>query len=59
MKESTIIKISKFLDENGFELLNHKNNTLRIRHLSCDTEFDLIIPLKRILNAFVVILLKN
>ncbi|CBH21366.1 protein of unknown function [Acetoanaerobium sticklandii] len=41
MKESTIIKISKFLDENGFELLNHKNNTLRIRHLSCDTEFDL------------------
>ena len=41
MRESTIIKISKYLYENGFELLSHKDKILRIRHLRCDTEFDL------------------
>ena len=41
MRESTIIKLSKYLDENGFELLNNQDKILRIRHLRCDTEFDL------------------
>lgn len=41
MRETTIIKLSKYLDENGFELLNNQDKILRIRHLRCDTEFDL------------------